>query len=157
MKAVEFLAKVNISSIVEWLALIDFTEWPQMQDMERKGTKPEMVIMVADTTWHNFGEVVKPVIDSLTPTECTAVNPMLSLIMPGYSIRPHVDEQPPYWCYRIHVPLITNPDAIFIADNENYYMTAGSAYKIDTRAVHQIINNGITPRIHLMWDINQGE
>ena len=78
---------------------------------------------------------------------------MLSCVMPGKFIEPHTDQQDPGWITRIHVPLTTNPKAIFFSDDKPYHMEVGMAYKVNTLLKHAIRNDGDTPRIHLMFDV----
>lgn len=59
---------------------------------------------------------------------------------------------------RFHFPIITNPDVEFNAWNLNgekisLNMQPGSYYILDTRKPHMVINNGSTPRIHLVVDV----
>lgn len=77
---------------------------------------------------------------------------MLSVVMPGHYIEPHRDEQPPYWRTRIHVPIVTNEYAWIIIEGVPHRFGVGFAYEFDTRKLHSIVNNGTTPRVHLMWD-----
>jgi aspartyl/asparaginyl beta-hydroxylase (cupin superfamily) len=78
---------------------------------------------------------------------------MLTVVMPGHSIPPHVDEQPEAWLARIHVPLTTNDESRFIVGGEHHHMDIGSAYLVNTTVEHAVRNDGGTPRIHLMWDL----
>jgi hypothetical protein len=55
---------------------------------------------------------------------------------------------------RLHIPIITNPGALMIVDNEAYHMKAdGSAYYMNTTKYHTAINGGDNPRIHLVATI----
>jgi len=52
---------------------------------------------------------------------------------------------------RIHIPIVTNPGAMMIVNNEAYHMPAnGSAYYMHTVDYHSAFNGGPDPRIHLV-------
>jgi len=56
---------------------------------------------------------------------------------------------------RIHVPIITNTDALMIINNEIFHMEAdGSAYLTDTTKKHTALNASTTQhRVHLLFDL----
>lgn len=56
---------------------------------------------------------------------------------------------------RIHLPVITNLDALMIIDNEIHHMPAdGSAYLTDTTKRHTALNASKTEeRLHLLFDL----
>lgn len=111
--------------------------------------------MVTDPKWFGFGEVAKPTVREimLLFPGCAPYQQMLSCVMPGHSIEPHVDEQAPHWCCRIHVPLQSNAESVFTVGGENHSLVPGNAYRVNTRAEHSVANNGDTPRIHFMFDV----
>jgi len=55
---------------------------------------------------------------------------------------------------RLHIPIITNPGALMIVNNEAYHMRAdGSVYYMNTVDYHTALNGGNNPRIHLVATI----
>ncbi len=82
-------------------------------------------------------------------------NRMLSVVMPGHRIEPHRDPQGPTWCFRAHVPLTSNEQSRFISGGVAHNLRPGFAYRVDTREEHSVENDGDTPRIHFMWDIER--
>lgn len=56
---------------------------------------------------------------------------------------------------RIHIPVVTNTDALMIINNEVFHMPAdGSAYLTDTTKRHTALNASKTDdRIHLLFDL----
>ena len=55
---------------------------------------------------------------------------------------------------RLHIPIITNPGALMIVENEVHHMKAdGSVYYMDTTRYHTALNGGNQPRIHLVATI----
>ena len=55
--------------------------------------------------------------------------------------------------YRVHIPLITNEEVIFIVNNEKKHLKVGEAWDINQRLPHTVENNSKTDRIHLVIDI----
>lgn len=55
---------------------------------------------------------------------------------------------------RLHIPIITNPGALMIVEEEAHHMKAdGSVYYVDTTKYHTALNGGNQPRIHLVATI----
>ncbi len=55
---------------------------------------------------------------------------------------------------RLHVPIITNPGALMVVNDEAYHMKAdGSTYYMNTIDYHTAINGGNAPRVHLVATI----
>jgi len=55
--------------------------------------------------------------------------------------------------YRIHVPIITNPDAHLIADGRSIHFAAGHAWSFDNQSEHGVVN-GDQERVHLIFDVD---
>lgn len=104
-------------------------------------------------------------------TLINAVTPLINLILekipnykiirgelvnlfPGISLDPHIDI---YWFHReskrIHIPIVTNDDAILTFENRPYHLDIGKVYEINNRIIHSGYNNGITDRVHLILDL----
>jgi len=113
--------------------------------------------MVTDLGWFNFGTLCEPVVSDVMVhfPGCTVYQRMLSVVMPGNYIEPHRDQQAPYWLCRVHVPLATNDRSDFIVDGQSHHMEVGKAYRVNTLAEHSVINDGDSPRVHLMWDVRK--
>ena len=146
---VERLATVDIDGILGWLAGISFDEWPQQSRLELRPA------MVTDLDWHGFGDVTEPMVNSLMGffPGCVAEQRMLSVVMPGHSIDPHVDRQSPHWVCRVHVPLTSNDQSVFMVGGEVHRLEPGEAYEVNTEAEHSVANDGLTPRVHFMFDV----
>jgi hypothetical protein len=72
----------------------------------------------------------------------------------GGLIPPHTDKGVTLrTVHRIHVPIYTNPSAIFTVGGESINMLEGSAYEINNVREHSVINEGRTPRVHLLFDL----
>jgi hypothetical protein len=69
-------------------------------------------------------------------------------------IRPHID-QGAYFerTIRIHFPVVTNPQAIMLADKQSFHMQAGEVWALNNSAVHGVVNAHPTEaRTHLICD-----
>lgn len=150
-------AQVDVADLAAWIAGIDFALWPQQHRLEDGKLRPAMV---TDLAWHGFGERTDAFSKEIARGYLKAAhkvvyNRMLSVVMPGHSIPPHVDAQESDWIRRIHVPLVTNEKAYMIIDGVAEHWRAGQVYFIDTRVEHAIRNDGDTPRIHFMFDVRR--
>lgn len=79
---------------------------------------------------------------------------MINKIAPGGRIFPHADT-PVHAEYfeRFHIVLESNEQSIFYAGDEQVHMRAGEVWWFDNTKIHEVINSGITDRIHLVVDI----
>lgn len=148
---VEWLAVVDASDLVKWITGIPFADWPQQHRVDDQ-LRPAMV---SDRAWHGFGERAAGVVNALMThfPDCSSEQWMVSVVMPGHAIEPHVDQQSPHWRCRVHVPLTTNPQSYFLVSGVNYCMDVGQAYRVNTEAEHAVTNDGNSPRIHFMFDV----
>lgn len=150
----EKLADVNVDDLVAWVTAIPFEDWPQQHRLADDLIRPSMM---TDLDWHDFGLHTDAIVTDIMErfTGCSAYQRMLSVVMPGHSIAPHRDEQPTSWLCRVHVPLTSNAKSRFIVNNKHYVLFRGSAYRVNTEAVHAVTNDGETPRTHFMFDIGK--
>lgn len=150
---VEYLADADVQPLVAWITAIPFEDWPQQPRLADGGLRPAMV---SDPAWHGMEQIAQPYIDqvlALFPAGSRAERLMVSVVMPGHAIQPHIDAQPPYWLCRVHLPLTTNEESRFVVGAEHQQMAVGSVYRVNTEVEHSVENAGSTPRIHLMFDV----
>lgn len=57
------------------------------------------------------------------------------------------------YVHRIHIPIITNPDVVFMVGGENKYLQEGECWEINNRNTHYVKNPSQFDRIHLLVDI----
>ncbi|WP_428152374.1 TIGR03032 family protein [Brevundimonas sp.] len=59
-----------------------------------------------------------------------------------------------YWQtrMRIHIPIVTTPDVLFVVGDAQLHMAPGEAWIFDTWHLHNVINPAPTRRIHLVID-----
>ncbi|MEO6177205.1 MAG: aspartyl/asparaginyl beta-hydroxylase domain-containing protein [Flavobacterium circumlabens] len=84
--------------------------------------------------------------------EKTAVR--LLQLAAGAEIKPHSDHCLGYedGSFRLHIPIITNPDVEFILDGKRLMMKEGECWYIDANFTHSVANRGNQDRIHLVID-----
>ena len=77
----------------------------------------------------------------------------LSRIVPGQIIADHSDDLEGGCQIRVHIPIVTNPKAMFREKGKPHHMAVGHAYEINPAKQHGVVNNGKTDRIHLMFNV----
>ncbi len=148
------IGPVDHQPLADWITSIPFEEWPQQHRIDEQ-LRPSMV---TDLDWHGFGTRTDDLVGELCSRYFAGLIPyqrMLSVVMPGHSIPPHVDEQGKNWLCRVHVPLASNDWSAFIVEGLELNMAPGWAYRVDTTKEHAVVNNGDTPRIHFMFDVGK--
>ncbi len=72
----------------------------------------------------------------------------------GAEIKPHTDHCLGYedGMFRLHIPIITNPDVEFILDNKRLIMREGECWYLNANFIHSVKNGGKNDRIHLVID-----
>lgn len=146
----EWLADVDSGPLTRWITSIHFAQWPQQHPVDDQ-LRPAMV---SDPGWLGFGARSDDTVAGLATIlgNPRISNRLISVVMPGHDITPHKDEMGEDWICRVHIPLTANNWSKFIIDGKVYHMRAGSAYRVNVTKTHSVVNNGITPRIHLMFD-----
>jgi hypothetical protein len=71
----------------------------------------------------------------------------------GANVPPHIDSHY-YWRthWRIHIPIITNPQVMFRCGGESVHMKAGECWVFDSFRGHSVHNGGSEQRVHLVLD-----
>jgi quercetin dioxygenase-like cupin family protein len=77
----------------------------------------------------------------------------------GAVIKPHRDNALGYEDgeFRLHIPIVTNPDVNFVLAGERVIMNEGTCWYINANEEHAVTNNGTTDRIHLVIDGKRNE
>lgn len=79
---------------------------------------------------------------------------MLARLEAGQIIDRHVDGAGSNLVtHKIHVPIITNPGALFIVNDQAFHLEAGRAYEVNNIVPHAAQNDGDEDRIHLIFEI----
>jgi hypothetical protein len=77
----------------------------------------------------------------------------LRRLLGSHSIPLHYDEGPLlYHRWRVHIPIVTDPDVLFYCDGQPLHMRAGEVWLFDRLRLHKVINAGSAERIHLIFD-----
>lgn len=79
---------------------------------------------------------------------------LVTRLAPGRKITPHVDGGAPATFYdRFHIVLNSAPGCLFRAGDETIHMAPGQIWWFDNTKEHEVINNGVDDRVHLIIDI----
>lgn len=72
----------------------------------------------------------------------------------GAEIKPHTDYELGYedGQFRLHIPIVTNPDIEFMLDGERLTMLPGECWYTNVNFVHSVANRGTIDRVHLVID-----
>lgn len=94
--------------------------------------------------------------------ECPQGRVRIMKLMPGSVIRPHRDtfdevSDIAFGQVRLHIPLITNEKVRFYVSGRNYHLAAGKLHYINFSKVHHVVNDGDSPRVHLVLDLKVNE
>lgn len=83
---------------------------------------------------------------------------MLAKLQAGQIIDPHRDGAGSNLrCHKIHVPLVTNPDALFFVAGHNFHLEPGFAWEVNNIEPHGAKNGGTEDRIHFIFEVFEGE
>jgi aspartyl/asparaginyl beta-hydroxylase (cupin superfamily) len=78
---------------------------------------------------------------------------MIAKLPPGGTIARHRDTHPSFGiCHRIHVPLQTGPEVMFIIGHSRIEAVEGVAFEINNLEPHEVHNRGERDRIHFIFD-----
>lgn len=120
------------------------SEWPEMQ-VEKKSGWPHLAGTAVP--------VMREILDAHYERGGIILRAMAAKLLPHGTIEGHVDAHPSFSCaHRIHVPLLTNPDVIFLVGGRQITMDVGEAYEINNQMVHRVHNGGDEDRIHFIFD-----
>lgn len=85
---------------------------------------------------------------------CEKLTVRLLSLQPGSEIKPHRDQGLSYLEgeFRLHVPIVTNPDVEFVVDDQRLLMQPGECWYADFTREHSVANHGKAARVHLVLD-----
>ena len=79
---------------------------------------------------------------------------MFAKLAAGGEIDEHVDGAGSnLLTHKVHVPLITNPKAVFVSNGDSSHFEVGFAYEVNNIAAHSAANRGDSDRIHLIFEV----
>lgn len=77
----------------------------------------------------------------------------LMRLAPGEKVGRHSDVSLYWWHrFRIHVPIVTDPEVKFFCEDTHVHMQAGEAWTFDNWRYHEVHNNSAITRVHLVID-----
>lgn len=107
-------------------------------------------------TWENLPGLnslpaIQAILKSL-PVEFKSVR--LMRLQSGAYIKPHTDGNlgAEYGELRLHVPLVTNSELVFMSGHKNLKMQAGELWYVNASLLHSVNNRGNCARINLVMD-----
>jgi len=91
--------------------------------------------------------------------DCELETVRLLALAPGSSIKTHRDRGLAYsmGCFRLHIPILTDPDVHFVVDGEKLPMQAGECWYANFDLPHSVSHKGETRRVHLVIDGKRNE
>lgn len=155
--------KIDLSKIMnkKWVAHYNTNDysgkWTSVALMSTDGKSDTIFALpntddaIKETEILNSCTYFKEILDGFL-FEKTAVR-LLQLAV-GAEIKPHSDHCLGYedGSFRLHIPIITNPDVEFILDGKRLIMGEGECWYIDANFEHSVANRGDQDRIHLVID-----
>ena len=107
--------------------------------------------------WDKYRAAVEPIIEAVAPAypyrKGQTCRIMLAKLKAGKQISMHVDGMPSADIpHKIHVPLITDPQVFFLAEDEAIHLPRGSAFEVNNKVQHGGRNDSSIDRIHLIFD-----
>ncbi|MEO5596411.1 MAG: aspartyl/asparaginyl beta-hydroxylase domain-containing protein [Lysobacteraceae bacterium] len=106
---------------------------------------------IADREALDLLPCIRKLIEQLIPAP--PMRCLLAKLAAGATVALHVD-RPDYFSktIRIHVPIVTDPAVLMIAQGKAYRMAAGEVWALNNSNVHGVINDWSQPRTHLICD-----
>ena len=112
--------------------------------------------IAAGDDWENLPVLAQcPAIESIfNQLQCPIKSARLMRLKAGAEIKPHRDEglSIEFGEARVHVPIHTSAEVIFIVDNNVIPMRAGELWYFNADQVHEVYNRGSEDRINLVID-----
>ena len=91
--------------------------------------------------------------------ECEKESIRLLRLKTNSKIKEHKDHNLGYedGCFRIHIPIKTNPDVNFVINDERVLMNVGECWYGNFNLPHWVSNDGENDRVHLVMDCIRNE
>ena len=117
-----------------------------VSDLRYSEANPRKISEKDFVNWIEGTEVLQSVAKSFNIRDEGRVRMLMMKPKTTYSL--HHD--PDLW--RVHIPLITNPDAFMFVDGKMWHMPVGNAYLVKVEHHHLAVNAGNENRIHIVFD-----
>ncbi|MFT7359647.1 aspartyl/asparaginyl beta-hydroxylase domain-containing protein [Parasphingorhabdus sp.] len=107
--------------------------------------------------WSVWQNRLLPLMDAITDQyghkSCEYSKVMLARLLAGQEIDRHVDGAGSnLLTHKTHVPLQTNPDALFTIEDDTRHLAYGNAYEVNNIVRHAAVNRGAEHRVHLIFE-----
>lgn len=114
-------------------------------------------LFYSNPIWSIWEKELRPLMEQITSPyqhgECEYSKVMLARLMAGNKIDRHVDGAGSnLLTHKVHVPLVTNPKALFEIEDEVRHLEVGRAYEVNNIVRHAVENLGDEARIHLIFE-----
>ena len=112
----------------------------------RYSTNPNKIGEEDFKDWISGTEVLQEVAKTYNVRDVGRVRMLTMKPKSTYSL--HYD--PDLW--RLHIPIITNPDSFMFVDGKMWHLSLGNAYLVKVQHHHLAVNAGNENRIHIVFD-----
>ncbi|MBU0582005.1 MAG: aspartyl/asparaginyl beta-hydroxylase domain-containing protein [Alphaproteobacteria bacterium] len=85
--------------------------------------------------------------------DCDPIRVQLAELPPREVISPHRDMHILTKMHRLHIPIVTHEDVVFIIQGRRFYLEPGRLYDLNNAVEHSVENNSDVMRIHLLVDM----
>jgi hypothetical protein len=151
---------IDVLPMRDWVLPIPLSEWPRAPSPTVDPYIIGLPAIVNMPAWHNFSKRAAAMMVQLDRLAFPALKGKfcydfkISTMVPGQFLGTHAHGIGPdmaKWCFRVHIPIMTNPSAFFIMDKA-YHLEVGSAYMVNVERPHAVVNHGEDRRIHFMFE-----
>lgn len=117
-----------------------------VSDLRYSEANPNKIGEKDFVNWIEGTEVLQTVAKSFNIRDAGRVRMLTMLPRTTYSLHYDLD------LWRVHIPLVTNPDAFMFVDGKMWHMPVGNAYLVKVEHHHLAVNAGSENRIHIVFD-----
>lgn len=109
-----------------------------------------------EPAYEKFYPLIKPVLDILSEKYTyNQYSCFLARLKPGGKVGMHVDQGNFLTkCHRIHLPLVTDENVLYVIDGVATHWKKGTLYEFDNTRIHGVLNNSEkTYRVHMVINL----
>lgn len=117
-----------------------------VSDLRYSDANPKKIGELDFVDWIKGTEYLQSVAKSFSIRDVGRVRMLMMKPRSTYSL--HYDGD----LWRVHIPLITNPDAFMFVHGKMWHMPIGNAYLMRVEHHHLALNAGMENRIHIVFD-----
>lgn len=117
-----------------------------ISDLRYSDANPKKIGEVDFKDWITGTEYLQTIAKSFNIRDVGRVRMLMMKPRSTYSLHHDAD------LWRVHIPLITNPDAFMFVDGKMWHLPVGNAYLVKVEHHHLALNAGMENRIHVVFD-----